>query len=166
MRFLVVFWMLVIVTFACFYCSTVRADVAYFDMGTMDLTCTDERGKKIPVVENYEAENYLDEARASWDRQNQRRMIYISDTIKQNRTKNEVALIAYHECAHHQLNHDLWRLRMWSDQDIKEEQEADCASAVIFFKNHGVEAYEQLLIDIERSGLMSSQRLAALKECR
>lgn len=157
--------MLVIITFGCFYCSTVRADVSYFDMGTGDLICHDERGRKIPVVENYEAENYLDEAKAGWDAQNNRRMIFISDTIKRDQPMSVIAIVAYHECGHHQLGHNLWRIRMWSDQDIKEERQADCFSAERYFINHGAEAYEQMLIDVKKAKLMDMKRYEVFKRC-
>ena len=166
MKFLAVFWMLVIITFGCFYCSTVRADVAYFDMGTGVLLCHDERGKRISVIEGYEAKSYPEEAYAVWDSELETRLIYISDTITRNRPKSVHAIVAYHECGHHQLQHDLLREDWWwSTSVLREEQEADCFSSLKFFENHGPEAHEQMLIDMKESKMMNMRRYERFKNC-
>jgi hypothetical protein len=132
--------------------------------------CNDANDQPITIIDGYEAK-YLEElAYATWNEKTRQREIYLSDTIYKMWPDTVVRFVAYHECAHHQLDHidtsetpAPWLL--WSEEVYLKEQDADCEAANTFYALHGEDAFNDLIDDLKASGSNTASRIKRIKHC-
>ena len=109
-------------------------------------------------------------ASAFYNTELKQREIRISSYVTDNHKPSVVEFIAYHECAHHQLDHvdmsDIPKPRfLWSDKAIQEEKDADCEAVQMYYNNHGQDALESLFDDLNSSHLLDMQRAERIQHC-
>jgi hypothetical protein len=147
-------------------CSTVPTPTFNEESRVVSCYVGDE---PITVVMRYEARSVFDLASARYNRTSKHREIRISNEIF-NHNIAVVEFAAYHECAHHQLDHvDMAALPQprffWSDKIMQEEQDADCFAAKAYIKNNGMFEAGKMYVELQRSRLLDSERLIRINDC-
>ena len=144
--------------------------VAKFDSDQVTLLCEDQNHQPVTIVKNYKAKYLRDLAYATWNEETEEREIHISDNITDHWPLSVVEFVAYHECAHHQLDHidtsehPEPRL-LWSDKAMMEERDADCDAIETFYSVNGEDKYESLLDDLKSFGHLPRPRLKRISLC-
>lgn len=143
-----------------------------FDHENQHVWCYDKKRNPIANVTGFKAENIFQMASARYNQELKRREILISSDITDTVTPSALEFIAYHECAHHQLDHidvsDNPEPRsLWSDRVIQEEREADCFAARNYYLHHGFNKFYEMVheLDDDKFLAINDRRIGRIKQC-